>query len=396
VPFVFVHGVNNRRDEEYLREEQIRAAFLSQIVAAEIKIDPDSPVFSPYWGGDGVSFRRNLSVVPGETSVESFGSQILTLSPSLGIGIADGQVNKDDSLDALAKKNPSVAVDILFDNIIQQAHTNDDIASVAKAFQRAQSALSVQDSQWLKASNLKSFEDDVLDVLSPPSNALGAETYGAQAIYRMLVEAISRTVLAVPEALAFAVSAPLRKPGTHAFATFTGDVFAYLSERGDGNEPGLIASKVITDLREAKKLARSKEEPLVVISHSFGGEIVYDILTHYAPEIEVDVWITVGSQVGLFEEMSLLWTSAGRIDKNAATNQSVTSPKNVKRWINIIDSNDVLGFLIEPIFTPHSTGTVKDYLYNTAFPIYGAHSGYFKWPSFYKRMAKRLREGINP
>ena len=67
-------------------------------------------------------------------------------------------------------------------------------------------------------------------------------------------------------------------------ATFIGDAFQYLSERGDGSAPGPIGRTVLAALLEGSARARQSDEPLVVISHSFGGEIVYDILTHYAEE----------------------------------------------------------------------------------------------------------------
>ena len=43
----------------------------------------------------------------------------------------------------------------------------------------------------------------------------------------------------------------------------------------------------------------------MIVGHSLGGVITYNILTHFAPEIAVDVFVSVGSQVALFEEMTL-------------------------------------------------------------------------------------------
>ena len=115
-------------------------------------------------------------------------------------------------------------------------------------------------------------------------------------------------------------------------------------------------------------------------------------LTHYAKDLklEIDVWVTVGSQVGLFEEMSMLWTSPGRTNRKAIPSEAIASPDRVKRWLNIVDTNDILGFLVLPTFTAATPDTVHDFKYDTGFPINGAHSGYFKWPSFYKRLAQRI------
>jgi hypothetical protein len=147
--------------------------------------------------------------------------------------------------------------------------------------------------------------------------------------------------------------------------------------------------KVLESLRAARAEATANGEPLVVLCHSFGGEIVHDILTHYQPGFEIDVWITVGSQVGLFEEMSLLLESKKRVGQ--APGDPVVAPASVKRWINIADPNDIFGFLVMPVFTASAGRVVEDYLYDTGYPVAGAHSGYFEWPSFYRRLALRLQ-----
>ena len=75
---------------------------------------------------------------------------------------------------------------------------------------------------------------------------------------------------------------------------FLGDVFTYLDQRGDCSHPGPIVSDVIQTLESAAKAG----SPLVVVAHSMGGEIVYDVLSYYRPDIRVHKLVTVGSQVG--------------------------------------------------------------------------------------------------
>lgn len=392
MPFVFVHGVNNRKGAEYDREEQVRAAFLRKIVAPVVGIDPEHSVYAPYWGGDGVSFWRDLEVIPKGSEVETFGGGGSELPPSLGISVADGVVQNGDTLDALARRRPDVAIDLLFDAVIQDAQTDADIRAVAKAYQLAQDRLADLDAPWLAECTKDNVLDQVFDGINPVESAGNVETFGGGGLWGMLEEGAKRLTLLGPDQLSHAVVAASRRPLTRKVATFIGDAFRYLAERGDGTTPGPIAAAVLESLREASALARAKGEPLVVISHSFGGEIVYDILTHYAEgsDLEIDVWVTVGSQVGLFEEMSLLWASPGRTDPTAVPREAIASPKRAKRWLNIVDTNDVLGFLVLPTFTGAVSATVHDFKYNTGFPVTGAHSGYFKWPSFYKRLAQRI------
>lgn len=395
MPFVFVHGVNNRQNEDYAREEQLRAAFLREIVAPRAGINPQHPVFAPYWGGEGVRFWRDLEVIPKGSELEHFGPVDDKFPPSLGIAAARGAVKAGDTLDAVARRSPEAAIDLLFDAAVIEAQSEVDLAALAKAYQLAQAHLAQAAATWLAETKKDAVLDDIFDVVSPLDVAGKNQQFGGNGLWSMLQEGAKRLVLLGPDQLSHAVVAPSRRPLTRTVATFIGDAFQYLAERGDGSTPGPIASRVLEDLRAASALAKQTNEPLIVISHSFGGEIVYDILTHYAEDsdLEIDTWVTVGSQVGLFEEMSLLWTSPGRTDKKATPTEAIVAPRRAKRWLNIIDTNDVLGFLVLPTFTAALPDTVQDFKYNTSYPVTGAHSGYFKWPSFYKRLADRIGEG---
>ncbi|MCU1156872.1 hypothetical protein JAK41_01620 [Stenotrophomonas maltophilia] len=390
MPFVFVHGVNNRKGAAHDREEQVRAAFLREIVAPVVGIDPEHPVFAPYWGGDGVTFWRNLEVIPRGREFETFGSDDMELPPSLGIGVADGAIQSGDTFDALARRRPDVAIDLLFDTALDNASSETEIKALATAYRLAQNRLTKLSTPWLDTSTQDNVLNQIFDVISP-YKAGGVESFGGS-LWGLLEEGAKRLALLGPDQLSHALVAVSRRSLTQKVASFIGDAFRYLVERGDGTRPGVIAASVLQSLHQASELSRETGEPLVVICHSFGGEIVYDILTHYAEgsDLEIDVWVTVGSQVGLFEEMSLLWTSPGRTDQGAVPRGAISSPQRAKRWLNIIDTNDVLGFLVSPTFTGEAPDTVHDFKYNTGFPVTGAHSGYFKWPSFYKRLAQRI------
>ena len=68
-----------------------------------------------------------------------------------------------------------------------------------------------------------------------------------------------------------------------------GDVMTYLVHRGTPKDPGEIVSIVLKKLREAKNNTPDHgRDPLIVIAHSMGGNIVYDILTSYAPDLKID------------------------------------------------------------------------------------------------------------
>ena len=111
--------------------------------------------------------------------------------------------------------------------------------------------------------------------------------------------------------------AELRAPLNDIFSIFLGDAFVYLNRRRDGQgRPGAIPALVIDKLRDmrANQLARANE-PIVLLTHSMGGQIAYDMVTHFLPsdpalaDIRIDFWCAAASQVGFFEEAKLFIAS---------------------------------------------------------------------------------------
>ena len=119
-------------------------------------------------------------------------------------------------------------------------------------------------------------------------------------------EATSR-VISAPAFTLSTVVAETREPINRLVTLFIGDVFAYINTRKDWKAPGPIPQVVIDTLSDAKKAAPN--EPLIVLTHSMGGQIVYDLVTHFLPKmnssLRIDFWCATASQVGLFEEMKL-------------------------------------------------------------------------------------------
>jgi pimeloyl-ACP methyl ester carboxylesterase len=136
-------------------------------------------------------------------------------------------------------------------------------------------------------------------------------------------------------------------------------------------------------LEEASRRVSDDDPHLIVVAHSMGGNIVYDLLTHYRPDLRVDVLATVGSQVAFFEELKLFMESDPSVPSSGA--DRVPRPANVDRWINIFDRNDILSFTTSGVFDG-----VEDYEYSTGEGILLAHTTYFLRPSFHDRLGDRL------
>ena len=173
-------------------------------------------------------------------------------------------------------------------------------------------------------------------------------------------------------------------------AFFLGDIFIYLRQREVAGPTGVedrLFKPILDDLIAAFK-ARQDPEPFVVVGHSLGGVLLYDILTDpacltrlaaEAPGFKIDLLATVGSQPGFFADLKLY-------RNKPVAGGKLARPASVAVWYNVFDYTDVFSFLAAPAFDG-----VTDFGYDTAVDVLAAHTAYFKRPSFYQRLRKRLQ-----
>ena len=137
--------------------------------------------------------------------------------------------------------------------------------------------------------------------------------------------------------------------------------------------------------------ARDADDPFIVVAHSMGGIISFDILGHFRPDLVCDLFVTVGSQVGVFAGLGLL--AAVPIDRSTAPDPNrarAKVPANIKRWINVFDPADVLGFKADGVFD-----RVEDYAFSAGVSSLTAHGMYFERPHFYERLWVRIGGGCS-
>ncbi|WP_321815183.1 MULTISPECIES: hypothetical protein [unclassified Paraburkholderia] len=387
MPIVFVHGVNNRDGDAYRENESARDGFLREYVAPALGLSSDKlTVISPYWGEFGVKFAWNMAVLPeSSTKVASFGVDEEAQARARVAGLL-AESNQSGDLVALANTDLLAAVDLLYASAMAGAKSQDEARYLAKSYDLA-SAYAEANPQpdWLATAGPKNFAD----LLVSKSKASQVQSFGPLSkILDSLKEGASRLVNAAPDVTTGLAGLLLRKKLNNAVTRFAGDAFVYLNGRGTVDAPGPIVTTVLKALQDAQA-KRTEDDKLIVVAHSFGGEIVYDILTYFAPTLSIDCLITVGSQVGLFEEMKLYKVSDPKIPGDPKKDH-VALPKGIKRWLNVFDTNDVLSYQLKPV-----VDSVTDFSYDTGYSTLGAHGGYFERPSFYKRMAARLKE-IDP
>ncbi|WP_242187220.1 hypothetical protein [Sphingomonas sp. CARO-RG-8B-R24-01] len=182
------------------------------------------------------------------------------------------------------------------------------------------------------------------------------------------------------------IAGELRPLGNTFVAYFIGDVLTYLDRRGSHETPGPIPTRLLAALRRAQERKKATGEKIVIVSHSMGGQLIYDALTTFAvgdpllDGIEIDHWITCGCQVSLFAEMQLF---PGQPE--VAEGQKLPMPARVRAWTNYYDTNDLVGFVMEPVFDG-----AKDLEYHTGYGLILAHTGFLARPSFFQAIADRL------
>jgi hypothetical protein len=87
----------------------------------------------------------------------------------------------------------------------------------------------------------------------------------------------------------------------------------------------------------AKLLRRHRHDTILLIAHSMGTIIAYDVLTHTAPHIPIHTFITLGSPLGFPVVMKKIRRESGWTE-----DMPLPTPASIHtRWINFADLDDV-------------------------------------------------------
>lgn len=185
----------------------------------------------------------------------------------------------------------------------------------------------------------------------------------------------SKTRLTTSRIAARTIMNPARKFFHNRLSNFIGDAFFYFGKRGTRENPGVVPGRVMDVLIAADRARTKDDDKLIVVAHSMGGIVMCDIASHFQPPVKIDCLITVGSQFPLFADLRMF----PGFDQESLP---LPKPAMVKRWVNIIDMNDFLGFAADKIFEG-----IVDVEYASGKLGVSTHADYFKLPSFYKCMA---------
>lgn len=393
MPLVFVHGVANRMGDDYEAGVANRDALFGRFLLSSHR-RPDGErvsIFNPYWGDHGGRLHWGGASLPLE-DFEVLGTPddatMLGLYTTASPG---GKVEADRAILDVAQDSFVNAVDLLWSAGAvaepQQANRQEAEAMAAIGAQAWLYAEANPRPEWLdQISDDQEFitrlerEVKAFQPTQAPGAAPAAEweSLGASEAWGALRRGADRIRAAVSSFLGREASDRIRPVVLQSLANFLGDVFVYLHQQG---EAGAIDAAVEEDLRAAAA-ERTDDDPLVVVAHSMGGNITYDLLTSTCKDVDVDLYVTVGTQIGFFEELKLFRSSDPKIPGNGQEARVPRLP-NVKRWINIFDYSDFLGFEAGSIIEG-----VEDHSYRTG-ALLKAHSQYFLQPGFHERLLRK-------
>lgn len=391
MPLVFVHGVSNRLGKRY--DAGVRARdtlFRSYLLSSRRRSDgAQIPILNPYWGDLGGKLRWNGASLPLDDDVESLGSGPEALAELYASALPDDDVELPDQVVLeVARRSLPAAVDLLWAASVIDG-TPADFAFVELAVPTYSYAVANPNPAWLgDVANdnelVTRLADEVQSGVIDDHAASGEteewETLGLGTAWEAIRRGAKALQTAVTGRVGRGVSARIRPAVTPGVVKFLGDVFVYLHQQHE--HAGPIRDLVAGAIRDARRAAESDDQ-LVVVAHSMGGNIVYDLLTGDLSDLEVPLLITAGTQIGFFEELKL-FTSSNDAIPAPGSSAKVAKPPNVKRWINIFDHSDLLGFRVAPIIDG-----VDDFMYVTG-SLLNAHGQYFVQPGFHDRLAKRV------
>lgn len=401
---IYVHGVKVRSPEHGLQLKKPFLRWLGPKIAAGADAAEYIPVF---WGDAAARFRWSLKSRPrtallrggagGFPNVGELRSLDLdalparaaaTGGPVLGAGPAAAPVS-GPGLEALEVERRADFLADLYLAMAPRAREGDPLIDAPELAGIADAASAVAIEWEAVVAGAADDDERIARLLHAVSNRLAGRLLAQGGFEDWMEKAGEKFKRAfnAPFDVFSNVAGELR-PMAHEFvANFLGDVLIYQNERiGADGGAGEIPRRVLEALARAQARKDQTGEPIIVVTHSMGGQLVYDALTYFASRdprlanLKIDHWISCGAQVAFFAELGLFLEQP---DTKAP--QKLARPPNVSHWTNYYDVNDLVGFIMAPVFDG-----VTDLAYDTGYGLALAHTGFLARPSFFGAMAKAI------
>jgi hypothetical protein len=174
---------------------------------------------------------------------------------------------------------------------------------------------------------------------------------------------------------------------------FFGDSVRYFSRRGSRATQGDAIRTVRKQLQDDDRM-HGPDGPTVFLTHSLGSALFYDLFTYFDESLSFDLWISVGSQLGYYEDAKLLANSDlhggayydGPVP-NVPPKVRVRLPAGA-RWFNVYDPRDPIGFAAAPVFE----GVTDKPCFTRDSNVLTIHNSYLHDPVFLSLFTRILGE----
>ena len=139
---------------------------------------------------------------------------------------------------------------------------------------------------------------------------------------------------------------------------FFKDLDIYLTQKCvEENKSDCLAKDVIRD-RITIALKKHERKDILLIAHSMGTIVTYEVLIQSEKELEIESLITIGSPLGvpfIFEKLK------NELSVVPGNNNKLRTPENIKtEWINLADTEDKVAQSndLRELFAPNSLNVV--------------------------------------
>jgi len=114
------------------------------------------------------------------------------------------------------------------------------------------------------------------------------------------------------------------------------DLDAYYSKTTTDKHGNEHAAKDLIRERLARILRKHSKKKILLIAHSMGSIIAYDVLTQILPDVPIDTFVTLGSPLGMPTIVSKIASA-----QKGRKKKKLTTPENIlNEWYNFFDPED--------------------------------------------------------
>lgn len=172
------------------------------------------------------------------------------------------------------------------------------------------------------------------------------------------------------------------------FKKYFKELDVYYSSQQEINDPSYKSVKDIIRNRLAETLRKHKGKDILLLSHSMGTIIAYDVCNFVTPDVEINTLVTMGSPLGIPIIISKIAEEQKAFDPNVT--KLKTPPNITNSWYNFsdIEDNVALNYNLADDFEANDLGVkVKDIIIENDYmvnEIRNPHKsyGYLRSPEF--------------